>query len=191
MKVFKSITDPEVIRLLQAGAVGVLPGDTVYGLMGQAGRPETVRQLFEIKQRENKPGTIIAASIDQLVSLGLKRRYMTAVEQYWPGSVSVVIPAGDDIEYLHQGLHGLAVRVPEGDQLQTLLQQTGALMTTSANLAGQPTATTIQEAQNYFGDAVDFYVDGGDISGRLPSTIVRVVDDAVEVLRQGAVRILE
>jgi L-threonylcarbamoyladenylate synthase len=191
MKMYTSITDPEVVQLVKNGAVGVLPGDTVYGLMGTAKSPETVAKIFTIKHREHKPGTVIAASVDQLVELGLKRRYLVPVEQYWPGAVSVVIPAGDDLEYLHQGLHGLAVRVPEGDELQDLLRQSGPLMTTSANLANEPSATTIEQAQKYFGDTVDFYVDGGDLSDRLPSTIVRVVDDAIEVIRQGAVVITD
>lgn len=189
MKTYTTLTDPEVLRMLQAGVVGVLPGDTVYGLMGIASNPETVARIFQIKHREKKPGTVIAASVEQLVELGLKARYLKPVEEYWPGAVSVVIPAGDELEYLHQGLHGLAVRVPAGDELQKLLLETGPLMTTSANLANEPTAVTVGEAQAYFGDNVGFYVDGGDLSDRQPSTIVRIVDDAIEVLRQGAVQI--
>jgi tRNA A37 threonylcarbamoyladenosine synthetase subunit TsaC/SUA5/YrdC len=58
-------------------------------------------------------------------------------------------------------------------------------MTTSANRPGEPPANDLKEAQAYFEDAVDFYVDGGDLKGRQPSTIIRMVDDAVEVLRPG------
>jgi tRNA A37 threonylcarbamoyladenosine synthetase subunit TsaC/SUA5/YrdC len=47
----------------------------------------------------------------------------------------------------------------------------------------------VREAEAYFGKAVDFYVDGGDLSGHLPSTILKIVDDAVEVVREGAVKI--
>jgi tRNA A37 threonylcarbamoyladenosine synthetase subunit TsaC/SUA5/YrdC len=45
------------------------------------------------------------------------------------------------------------------------------------------------EAQQYFNGQVDFYVDGGDLSKRAPSTIIRIVDDAIEVIRSGAVTI--
>lgn len=191
MKVFASVIDPQVVASLQAGNVGVLPADTVYGLMGLARLPEVAEQLYGLKQRENKPGTIIAASIDQLVELGLKRRYMTAVEQYWPGSVSVIIPCGDELAHLHLGMQSLAVRIPDDAQLLELLKQTGPLLTSSANLTGQPTAVNVEQAQKYFDEQVAFYVDGGDLSGRLPSTVIRVVDDAIEVLRQGAVKIEE
>ncbi len=189
MTVFHQLTEPAVVAALRSGAVGVLPGDTVYGLMASAGNPDAVTKLFQLKQRENKPGTVIAASVDQLVELGLKRRYLTAVEQYWPGPVSVIIPVDnrEELNYLHQGLYGLAVRIPKDDQLLKLLQETGPLMTSSANLAGQPTSTTLRQAQEYFGEKADFYVEGGDLSDRLPSTVIRIIDDAVEVVRQGAV----
>ena len=173
--------------LLQAGNVGVIPTDTVYGLVARAADKEAVARLYDLKNREGKPGTIIAATIDQFAHLGIKARYLRAVAEYWPGAISIVIPCGPELEYLHEGVGSLAVRVPDDEQLQALLEQTGPLLTSSANHPGEDTATTIVEAQNYFGDNVDFYVDGGDLSGRQPSTIVRVVDDAIEVLRQGVV----
>jgi L-threonylcarbamoyladenylate synthase len=189
IKTYTNISDPDIIQQLQSGAVGVLPCDTVYGLVCHAFNPAAVARLYGLKLREHKPGTLIAASLDQLVDLGLKRRYLTPIEQYWPGAVSVVIPCGDELEYLHQGIGSLAVRLPAGDMLGNLLRQIGPLLTTSANLPGQPPASTTTQAEAYFGDQLDFYVDGGDYSGHLPSTIVRIVDDALEILRPGAVTI--
>jgi tRNA A37 threonylcarbamoyladenosine synthetase subunit TsaC/SUA5/YrdC len=71
------------------------------------------------------------------------------------------------------------------------VSKTGALLTSSANAPGEPTATNLAEAQAYFGDQVDFYVDSGQAAVPVPSTVIRIVDDAVEVLRQGAVIINE
>lgn len=167
----------------------MLPGDTVYGLFGQAKNAGTAARLYDAKRREGKPGTLIAADIDQLAGLGLKKRYITPVAQYWPGAVSVIIPCGPELEYLHLGLQSLAVRIPDDEQLLALLRRTGPLLSSSANLTGEPTAVNIGQAQEYFGDTVDFYVDGGELADRMPSTIVRVVDDAIEVLRDGAVDI--
>lgn len=174
-------------KLLQPGAVGVIPTDTVYGLVARAQDEAAVARLYALKHRDHKPGTIIAANIDQLVALGIKRRYLTAVEQFWPGAVSVEIPHA--VTYLHQGTGRQAFRIPDNKELQELLLQVGPLQTTSANDPGEPPANTVQEAQQYFGDRVDFYVDGGDMSANLPSTIVRIIDDAIEVIRQGAVDI--
>lgn len=69
-------------------------------------------------------------------------------------------------------------------------KKTGPLLTNSANSPGKTPATTIAEAKNYFGDEVSFYVDGDTLS-TTPSTLIRVVDDAVEVLREGSVKIDE
>lgn len=191
MQIFTDLTDSALIALLQNGAVGVLPTDTVYGLVCRAADQAAVERLYALKSRENKPGTIIAARLQQLIDLGLRARYLKAVEQFWPNSLSVVIPCGPELEYLHQGKDSLAVRIPADEQIQKLLQQTGALLTSSANQPGEPVANTVAEAQKYFGDSVDFYVDGGDLSSRPPSTLIRVVDDAIEILREGAVKIDE
>lgn len=182
-----NLFDTKLTAQLFAGAVGLLPCDTVYGVVCLARQSQPVARLYQLKQREHKPGTLIAASLDQLVELGLKRRYLTPVTQYWPGAVSVVIPCGPELEYLHQGIGSLAVRLPAGSELQALLRETGPLLTSSANLPSHPPAVTVSQARGYFGDRLDFYIDGGDYSGRRPSTIVRVVDDALEVLRAGAV----
>lgn len=189
MKFFQSVEDPELVKLLLGSAVGILPTDTVYGLVCRAADKPAVQRLYGLKAREHKPGTIIAANIDQLVELGLKRRYLKAVEQFWPGAVSVEIP--HQIEYLNQGTGRQAIRIPDDKQLQALLGSVGPLQTTSANQPGQPVASTVAKAQQYFHDQVDFYVDGGDLSGRAASTILRIVDDAIEIIREGAVKISE
>jgi L-threonylcarbamoyladenylate synthase len=177
-------------QLKLPGSIGVIPTDTVYGVVARAADKVAVERLYKLKSRESKPGTLIAANIEQLEGLGLKRRYLKAVEQFWPGAVSVVIPAADPtLSYLHQGKMSLAVRIPADKELLNLLEQTGPLLTSSANQPDKPPAVTIEQARGYFGDEVDFYEDGGDLSGRLPSTLIRMVDDAVDVIRQGAVKI--
>jgi len=178
------------VKLKKAGTIGVLPTDTVYGLVARAADPEAVIRLYDLKLREHKPGTIIAATIEQLVELGIKYRYLKAVEQFWPGAVSVIIPcANPELAYLHLGKQSLAVRIPGDSKLRELLAQTGPLLTSSANHPNEPTAVTTAQAEAYFGTKVDFYVDGGDLSAREPSTIIRIVDDAIEVIRPGAVPI--
>lgn len=186
-----SLASDELIRLVQNGAVGVLPTDTLYGLVCAASNQEAVARLYELKSCDKKPGTLIAASIQQLVDLGIPRRYLTAVEHFWPNPISVVIPSLPQLAYLDLGKMSLAVRIPSEGSITTLLNKTGPLVTTSANTPGTHPAKDIVEAERYFGEKVDFYVDGGDLDQRIGSTIIRVVDDAVEVLRQGAVTVNE
>lgn len=185
----KSLNDPALVKMLEDGAVGVLPTDTIYGIACRAADGSAVEQLYKLKERERKPGTVIAASTQQLIDLGIPARYLNAAKQYWPNPVSIETP--HDLAYLHQDTRRQAFRVVKNQEVQNLLAQTGPLLTSSANDPGKPPANTIQEAEKYFGDQVDFYVDGGDLSGRPPSTIIKVVDDEVVVVRQGAVKINE
>lgn len=185
---FHRLDDDRLIAMLKQGGVGVLPTDTVYGLVCLAANQSSVERLFgDIKPREHKPGTVVGATLEQFVQLGVKKRYLTAVEQFWPGPVSVEVPHG--VAYLHRGTGRQAFRVPDNEPLRTLLASVGALQTTSANAPDQPTAGTIEQAQRYFGDKVDFYVDGGDRSNQPVSTVIRVIDDAIEVVRQGAAHV--
>jgi len=190
-QVITNLEDASLIDLLKNGAVGVVPSDTVYGLMASAHDEVAVARLYALKLRDQNPGTIIAANITQLEALGLKARYLHAVEQYWPNPLSVIIPCGEELAYLHLGKSSLAVRIPADETLRALLTQTGPLLTSSANHPGEPVAEDLAEAEAYFGENVDFYVDAGDLGVRPASTIIRVVDDAIEVLRQGAITIDE
>lgn len=183
--------DSDVIARIADGAVVVLPTDTVYGLVCSAKLPEAIARLYRLKDRENKPGTLVAASIEQLVELGIPRRYLKPVEHYWPNAITIVVPAGAIPTAIHQGKGSIAVRIPKDTAFHELLQHTGPLLTSSANQPGEQPAETVAQAEAYFGDSVDLYVDGGDLSGRQASTIIRIVDDAVEILREGAVKISE
>ena len=191
MKILQVTQATEIASLIRLGKIGVMPTDTVYGLVCSARDETACARLYETKGRHDKPGTIIAASIEQLTDLGLKRAYLKADEQCWPGAISVVVPCSFGLEYLHQSTRSLAVRVPKPQALRDLLEQTGPLLTTSANRPGEETAITAQEALQIFGDQMDFYVDGGELTGHSPSTVIRIIDDAIEILREGAVQLDE
>lgn len=189
MHFFDSLEDDQLVTAIKGGAVGVIPTDTVYGLVCAANNSTSVERLYSLKSREQKPGTIIAANVDQILGLGITPTYLTMVDKFWPGPVSVETP--HSITYLHQGTGRQAIRIPDDDRLRAFLEKTGPLQTTSANHPGEPHANTVQEAQQYFNGRVDFYVDGGDTTGSEPSTIIRITaDGVVDVIRQGARKIV-
>ncbi len=122
--------------------------------------------------------------------MGVHADHIAIVEQWWPGPLSVVLKISDEYSYLHQGVGDIAIRVTANKQLQRFLEKTGPLLTSSANQPGEPPAETVDQAYDYFKGDVDFYVDGGDLSGRAPSTIIRItpVGD-IEILRDGAFKL--
>ena len=184
-----TVSSATAATFLLKGGVGVLPTDTVYGIVARAEDSAAVTHLYALKDRHQKPGTVVAANTTQLENLGVDTNYLKRVEKWWPGPLSVVVPMTTNT-YLHQGIGSIAVRVVADNELRKMLEETGPLLTSSANHPGKPGSVTVEEAQSYFHSAVDFYVDGGDLSDRAASTIVRINEGGgVEVLRQGAIRL--
>ena len=189
-RLFTSLADPELLELLRRGAIGVIPTDTVYGLVGRAESEDAITHLYAIKQRRRQPGTTIGTSVTQLAELGFPETALSVASEYWPAALSVEMSAERVPHYLSTGQPVMAARIPDRSDLITLLEATGPLMTTSANAPGQPMSTTMQMAIDYFGDHIDFYVDGGDLSGRPPSTIIGINPDySIIVYREGAVQL--
>ncbi len=167
-----------------------MPTDTVYGLVARAQDPVAVARLYALKHREHKPGTVIAASVAQLIDLGVDSAALDTISHLWPGALSAILPANQTTTYLRQDVPGLAVRVVADEALSRLLLQTGPLLTSSANLPGQPESTATQQAWDYFGDQPDFYVDGGNRSRFQASTLVKLDENGkLTILRQGPVRL--
>ncbi len=109
----------------------------------------------------------------------------------WPAPLSVILSIEiGKFEYLRPLNNTLAFRMPDNPQLQHLLSQTGPLVAPSANPQGLMPATTIEEAKAYFGESVDFYVDGGK-SNSEPSTLVDLTKGVVQVIRQGSFHVAE
>lgn len=180
----------DAVEKLKRGSVGVMPVDTVYGIVAKASNIEAVNRLYALKQREHKPGTVIAANVDQLIKLGLPETFLRSVAHLWPNPLSIEVQLGEKLSYLHQSTGRQAFRIPLDEDLRNLLQKTGPLVTSSANQPGEPTAETIAEAIAYFHDQVDFYVDGGEFKNTSPSTIIRIIDGKIELVRDGAYKLM-
>lgn len=181
------------IQQLKNGGVGVIPTDTIYGLVGQALNRQTVERIYRLKQRSpQKPFIILISSASDLekFDISLDKETQKILEKVWPGEVSVVLECNDrDLEYLHRGTNTLAFRLPDNQELISILNETGPLVAPSANLEGAPNAKNILEAKKTFGDQVDFYLDKGEKISE-PSTLIQITDGKIEILRQGKVRIM-
>ena len=186
VKNFTKLDDIELVQLIKSGAIGVLPTDTVYGLVGSARMPSILDQINVLKGREQKAGTILAESVDQLIEFGLDPLALNKVAHLWPNPISVVIDCDASVINQIQGSGSIAVRIPANEQLRSLLQATGPLVTSSANLSGNQVVSNIEQATKIFGENVSFYVDGGDLSDNAASTIVKLSGDRLSIIRQGS-----
>lgn len=191
--VYKTLRSSKLVNQIATGEVGVIPTDTLYGIVGSALLPETVERIYKMRRRDTKkPMIILISSVDDLGLFGIRlnqtaKKFLNA---YWPGAVSVVLPCrGKKYAYLHRGGETLAFRWPKYSALTKLLQITGPIVAPTANWAGEPPATNIKAANKYFGGGADFYVDAGKLVGK-PSTLVKIDDNGRPIiLREGSVRI--
>lgn len=177
----------DLAQAIKAGGVGVIPTDTLYGLVGSALLPDAVERIYELKRRDQtKPFIVLIADVGDVEQFGivLSDELRTALADYWPGAYSIILPTLDEqFEYLHRGSDQIAFRLPDNETLVELLRETGPLVAPSANTEGMPPATNVAEARNYFGTSVDFYVEGEELSGRA-STIIEITPDGTRVVRE-------
>ena len=175
------------------GGLIVYPTDTVYGLGCDPTNEDAVRRLSEAKKRSHRPIPVLCSSASAAMELvEMNQRALELAKRFWPGALTIVAPLKRNLPHqLHQGTGTLGVRVPAMPLCVTLLEACGGWLTgTSANLSGLPPARTAAEAMSQLGDNVDLILDGGRLEG-LESTVVRAVDDDIQVLRVGPVRVTD
>lgn len=163
--------------MLRRGKNGVVRTDTLYGIVAQAANEHAVEAVYVAKGRTpTKSPIVLIANIGQLIDI-YDETTITRVGDLWPGKNSVILPSPHGPAWLTRGNASIAYRIPDDARLRQLLEQTGPLIAPSANPEGQTPAMTIAEAQEYFGDKVDFYVDGGEVTNDMPSKLWRLRSD--------------
>ena len=181
--VHTDIINDAVVSLLRKGGVGILRTDTLYGIVARADNEAAVERVYAIKGRTpTKPPIILIASTDQLLN-SYDDATLARLEALWPAKISVILPAVDAPKWLVRSGDSLAYRMPDNAELRDLLERTGPLIAPSANPEGLPPAMNIHEAVAYFGEKVDFYVDGGVVKDDTPSRLYRLHDGDMERLR--------
>ena len=184
--------DEHVIELLRKGGVGFMPSDTIYGLSCQALNEQAVERIYGLKKRDSdKPLIVLIATILQLRQLDIDTKQAEIMKGHWPGPISLECDVSKAPPWLNRGKEHEAFRMPDDEILRKLIMEVGPIVSTSANTQGGKPANSVAEAMSYFGEQLDFYVDGGDLSSRQPSTLVRAVGGKLEVIRQGTVKLKE
>lgn len=179
----------KIAKLVQAGKILVLPTDTIYGIVGSALKPEIVEKIYNYRKRSlDKPMIILISSIDDLKQFGIQldSAQSKILKKIWPNPISVILPCSSkEFEYLHRGKKSLAFRIPKKDFLLKLLKETGPLVAPSANFEGEKPSESIDQSKAFFGENVDFYLDGGTLKSQ-PSTLIEL-DKNWRVLREGLI----
>ena len=178
------------VEALRAGEAIAFPTDTLYGVGGDALSAHAVRRVQEAKRRDtNKAMPVLLSAADEVMRLAEEWPDGAArlAERYWPGALTLVVPARADVPDGVRSGGTVAVRVPGHAALRALIAQARCpLIGTSANVSGEPAAVTAEEAARALGEGVALVLDGGRVGGA-PSTVVAVEGGGLRVLREGAI----
>lgn len=176
-----SYRDPQltekVSRILARGGIVIMPCDTIYGFVGKF--PDADGRIRSVKGRgETKPFLVL--STEELLTNLTYQQIPGDLKKYWPGPLTMILKgksAGETV----------AVRVPKDPVLLRLIEAAGSpIFSTSVNRSGESPLNRIAEIIDEFEGEVDLVVDGGDIVGGSPSTIVDATSRPFRILRRGS-----
>lgn len=180
------------VRLIHSGGVVSFPTDTFYALGADPFNLAAVSQVFRIKGRAaNRPLPLLVSSLDQAADLtsnppGL---FFTLAAKYWPGPLTLVVPASQLIPYKVTGNTGnVGLRYPKASFALELIKAAGRPLTgTSANLTEHPACSTAAEVDEQVGHDLRLILDAGPSGGELASTVVDLCGECPRILRQGPI----
>jgi L-threonylcarbamoyladenylate synthase len=179
------------MEVVKSGGVIVFPTDTVYGLGCSLFLPEGIARLYSIKGRDtSKAIAVLLSDLDQveLVAQDLDERALKLASCYWPGALTIVVKKHPSIPEVLSYQPTVGIRIPNHPFARALIRAVGPMAVTSANLAGQPSGTTIPDIVTQLGDIVDLLIDGGRSAGGLSSTVVDCTGSLPVVLREGPIK---
>lgn len=175
---------------LLGGSLVIIPTDTVYGLAALLHDAEAVNRMYEVKGRpEANPIPILVASSEHLshVTRNVDPDIMFLLDECWPGPLTVVLPARAGLPVGVVAADGtVGVRMPNHPlALEVITKAGGLIACTSANRSGEEPATTAAEAAKALPNGVSVVLDGGKTPGSMASTVIRIDNGELTILRQG------
>ena len=184
----------DIIHKLKNGAVGIFPTDTVYGIGCDALNENAIHSLYDIKQRDlSKPINILVSNMEMV------KRFVTninsiegaLIKEFWPGALTIIFNKSSIVpNTLTSNLDTIGIRMPNNNLCLDIIEQFNSpLAMSSANISENPPATMVNTILNDFNSKVDFIIDNGEIKDGVPSTIVKVEDNKIKILREGSISI--
>ncbi len=174
--------------LLLQGQLVAFPTDTVYGLAAALHNQHAIEQLYLVKGRESTKAIAVLlgnpADLDQVTS-EVSPAARRLARRFWPGALTLVVPRHPGLPEILSPLPTIGVRMPDHPVALALLNATGPLAVTSANLSGLPSAVTAEQVQTQLGGLIPLILDGGRTPGGQPSTVVDCTGAEIKIIRAG------
>jgi len=179
-------------QLIKQGKIVVFPTETVYGIGTNGLNEQAVKKLYEVKQRPlNKPISLLVSNMEMVneIAKDITKIEYKIMEKFFPGPLTIILKKKDIVpDIVTAGQDTVGIRMPSGEIARKLVEMAGLpIAAPSANITGEPSGTNLQEIKKHFEGKADYFIDDGDSELGVSSTIVKVVDGKLQILRQGSI----
>lgn len=178
-----------VVECLKQGGVIAYPTDTIYGLGCDIFNKKGVKKIYQIKQRDpRKPFSFICADLSDVSNYAQVSNFAFKImKRYLPGPFTFVLEATRVVpDVLTTRQKTVGIRIPDNPITLSIVRELGhPIVTTSVNISGEESHCDPFIIDQQVGKQLDMVVDGGNLLGE-QSTVISLIDDQVEVLRQGS-----
>ena len=182
-----------VIAVLKGGGIIVFPTDTVYGIACDANNDIAINKIYELKGRNNnKPICVLTSSIEKIKKVAyINNQEEQLINKYMPGALTIILNKKENVsDILTSNLKTIGVRIPNNEiDLKILDKLNYPLAVTSANISGEQSSIAIDDFINNLKNKVDIIIDGGITKLKVSSTIIKVEDEEIKILREGTLKI--
>ena len=177
---------------IESGGVIAFPIDNMYVLGVSVFNEDGIMKLYDIKNRpHNKPISVLVSDFSMIKSLAnnISEDEKKLIDSFLPGPLTIVLDKKDNIpDIISEGNNTVGIRMPSSELALKLLRGVKVpLAITSANLYGEDDPRNIEIVKTDFGNLVDCYIDAGELEESTHSTVVRIEEDNINIIREGAV----
>ena len=184
-----------ISNIIKENGVVIFPTETVYGMGGNALSEEAIRKIYSIKERpKEKSLNILVKNVSEIekyaeITNDLERKI---INNFMPGPITIILKKkkSNICKLITASNDTIGIRIPDNKIVKNILNMCDVpIAAPSANISGKPSPVKIEDTIKDFKDKVDAFIDGGICKESIPSTIVKVIDGKIEILRKGVISI--
>lgn len=179
----------KIVKEIKKGNLVIIPTDTVYGISVDMNNEKAIEKVFEAKKRDkNKPLILLVGNLEMLKKYVKKISPLEEkiIKKYMPGRLTMLFLKNEEVsDLVTAGSFFVGIRIPDDLNLIKIINKVGnPIISTSANISGENTVTNVKNIDKKLLKYVSYVEDAGIIES-FPSTVIKVEDDEITILRKG------
>ena len=182
----------EAAQYIKEGKLVLFPTETVYGIGANGLDDNAVKKIFIAKNRAQDNPLILHISNIKMIdkfTKDLTELEKKLINDFFPGPLTIILKRKDNVpNSVTAGLNTVGIRMPSNKIARDLIELAETpIAAPSANISGKPSGTNVQDIFEELNNKVDYILDGGDTKIGLESTVIKVIDNKIHILRPGKI----